>query len=166
MSRCTGSSAARATGGSYRALTRHHRSSWQTHYWSRSAERQSGYVRSEEHTSELQSPDHRVCRLLLEKKKKKNTITHLKITIEVLLTELLSRGEVDCADKFTSIVDEAGACIKKLLLDIAYITASWYGRTSSIKGLTMKRFLDFIIFLLSAWGSGWAKYAINLTEAL
>src|SRR5258708_13718693 len=29
--------------------------------------------RSEEHTSELQSPDHLVCRLLLEKKKKKIT---------------------------------------------------------------------------------------------
>src|SRR5258708_26897190 len=28
------------------------------------------HVRSEEHTSELQSPDHLVCRLLLEKKKK------------------------------------------------------------------------------------------------
>src|SRR5258708_21413272 len=28
--------------------------------------------RSEEHTSELQSPDHLVCRLLLEKKKKEN----------------------------------------------------------------------------------------------
>src|SRR5258708_26120978 len=32
-----------------------------------------GAGRSEEHTSELQSPDHLVCRLLLEKKKK---ITH------------------------------------------------------------------------------------------
>src|SRR3990170_8285132 len=31
--------------------------------------------RSEEHTSELQSPDHLVCRLLLEKKKKKKTKT-------------------------------------------------------------------------------------------
>src|SRR5258708_11265244 len=33
----------------------------------------SGFVitRSEEHTSELQSPDHLVCRLLLEKKKNK-----------------------------------------------------------------------------------------------
>src|SRR5207244_12280219 len=31
-------------------------------------------VRSEEHTSELQSPDHLVCRLLLEKKKKKTTV--------------------------------------------------------------------------------------------
>src|SRR3990170_3818648 len=30
-----------------------------------------GTRRSEEHTSELQSPDHLVCRLLLEKKKKK-----------------------------------------------------------------------------------------------
>src|SRR5258708_29406325 len=29
--------------------------------------------RSEEHTSELQSPDHLVCRLLLEKKKTHNT---------------------------------------------------------------------------------------------
>src|SRR5258708_29785641 len=31
-------------------------------------------VRSEEHMSELQSPDHLVCRLLLEKKKKNNRI--------------------------------------------------------------------------------------------
>src|SRR5258708_38272643 len=30
------------------------------------------YFRSEEHTSELQSPDHLVCRLLLEKKKEHN----------------------------------------------------------------------------------------------
>src|SRR5258708_23412257 len=29
-------------------------------------------IRSEEHTSELQSPDHLVCRLLLEKKKEAN----------------------------------------------------------------------------------------------
>src|SRR5258708_9624160 len=32
-------------------------------------------VRSEEHTSELQSPDHLVCRLLLEKKKNDNLFT-------------------------------------------------------------------------------------------
>src|SRR5258708_21909863 len=31
------------------------------------------WTRSEEHTSELQSPDHLVCRLLLEKKKKSAT---------------------------------------------------------------------------------------------
>src|SRR5258708_17385551 len=31
-------------------------------------------VRSEEHTSELQSPDHLVCRLLLEKKKSKLSV--------------------------------------------------------------------------------------------
>src|SRR5258708_28241390 len=35
--------------------------------WSRSTRSENG--RSEEHTSELQSPDHLVCRLLLEKKK-------------------------------------------------------------------------------------------------
>src|SRR5438552_14059066 len=32
-------------------------------------------TRSEEHTSELQSPDHLVCRLLLEKKKQYRTTT-------------------------------------------------------------------------------------------
>src|SRR5258708_31893816 len=34
--------------------------------------------RSEEHTSELQSPDHLVCRLLLEKKKKQISIHNEK----------------------------------------------------------------------------------------
>src|SRR5947208_10481930 len=32
-------------------------------------------LRSEEHTSELQSPDHLVCRLLLEKKKNSDQLT-------------------------------------------------------------------------------------------
>src|SRR2546426_7804835 len=41
--------------------------------------RLSGNVRSEEHTSELQSPCNLVCRLLLEKKKKKK---HKTINIE------------------------------------------------------------------------------------
>src|SRR5690348_17697267 len=36
-------------------------------------------TRSEEHTSELQSPVHLVCRLLLEKKKKSITIDDLNI---------------------------------------------------------------------------------------
>src|SRR5256885_14345827 len=41
--------------------------------WSRRRlERRTGAVRSEEHTSELQSPCNLVCRLLLEKKKKIN----------------------------------------------------------------------------------------------
>src|SRR5258708_29912008 len=34
-------------------------------------------LRSEEHTSELQSPDHLVCRLLLEKKKNEKSETDL-----------------------------------------------------------------------------------------
>src|SRR5256885_8751588 len=38
-------------------------------------------LRSEEHTSELQSPCNLVCRLLLEKKKKQ--ITHTMITLQV-----------------------------------------------------------------------------------
>src|SRR5258708_31486500 len=38
-------------------------------------------ARSEEHTSELQSPDHLVCRLLLEKKKTENNCTVLCCTV-------------------------------------------------------------------------------------
>src|SRR5690348_18086249 len=40
-----------------------------------------GIARSEEHTSELQSPVHLVCRLLLEKKKKKKQYTESIINI-------------------------------------------------------------------------------------
>src|SRR5947208_6030182 len=40
-------------------------------------------LRSEEHTSELQSPDHLVCRLLLEKKKKRNQINNADYQSEV-----------------------------------------------------------------------------------
>src|SRR5437879_9580765 len=40
---------------------------------SRSYSRRTAHPRSEEHTSELQSPMYLVCRLLLEKKKKKKT---------------------------------------------------------------------------------------------
>src|SRR5258708_27624788 len=39
-----------------------------------------GIERSEEHTSELQSPDHLVCRLLLEKKKQKLPALTVKIS--------------------------------------------------------------------------------------
>src|SRR2546422_7332238 len=47
--------------------------------------------RSEEHTSELQSRLHLVCRLLLEKKKKKN---HSQKTHETKLKEKHSRREI------------------------------------------------------------------------
>src|SRR5438552_14799652 len=49
------------------------------HFTSRSLKAHDSYGirdRSEEHTSELQSPDHLVCRLLLEKKKKTNNINY------------------------------------------------------------------------------------------
>src|SRR5258708_18405652 len=42
------------------------------------------HVRSEEHTSELQSPDHLVCRLLLEKKKKNNKLNLTVVTNGVI----------------------------------------------------------------------------------
>src|SRR3989442_9097365 len=41
-------------------------------------------LRSEEHTSELQSRPHLVCRLLLEKKKKTTTITERRQRHEIL----------------------------------------------------------------------------------
>src|SRR5690348_18093091 len=40
------------------------------------ATREAHHPRSEEHTSELQSPVHLVCRLLLEKKKKNKNTSH------------------------------------------------------------------------------------------
>src|SRR5258708_13644347 len=42
-------------------------------------------IRSEEHTSELQSPDHLVCRLLLEKKK--------KYSVELITRDERCRGQ-------------------------------------------------------------------------
>src|SRR5690348_17652382 len=39
-------------------------------------------TRSEEHTSELQSPVHLVCRLLLEKKKKKKHLLRISVTTD------------------------------------------------------------------------------------
>src|SRR5258708_40284340 len=42
-----------------------------------------GKLRSEEHTSELQSPDHLVCRLLLEKKKKHNKDPYLIARVHI-----------------------------------------------------------------------------------
>src|SRR5258708_24543886 len=45
-----------------------------------------GRLRSEEHTSELQSPDHLVCRLLLEKKKKElRRCNHQKTALHKLV---------------------------------------------------------------------------------
>src|SRR5258708_22581859 len=43
--------------------------------------------RSEEHTSELQSPDHLVCRLLLEKKKNKSELYKPLIIVEIFSYE-------------------------------------------------------------------------------
>src|SRR5258708_17990021 len=51
------------------------------------------HIRSEEHTSELQSPDHLVCRLLLEKK---NDITslHAHILFPLLLMLGIRTGAI------------------------------------------------------------------------
>src|SRR5258708_23990151 len=59
---------------------------------SRRCARQPGSARSEEHTSELQSPDHLVCRLLLEKKK----TCPLPIRSEEHTSELQSPGHIVC----------------------------------------------------------------------
>src|SRR5258708_23365511 len=50
--------------------------------------------RSEEHTSELQSPDHLVCRLLLEKKKKDE---HACTAVRVGIVSALPVGVMTCA---------------------------------------------------------------------
>src|SRR5258708_31188224 len=47
--------------------------------------------RSEEHTSELQSPDHLVCRLLLEKKKK--IINHIRKIKKLINARHLNRDD-------------------------------------------------------------------------
>src|SRR3712207_7378942 len=44
--------------------------------WGQTASWYPGWVRSEEHTSELQSRQYLVCRLLLEKKKKKQPLRY------------------------------------------------------------------------------------------
>src|SRR5947208_9338786 len=49
-------------------------------------------ARSEEHTSELQSPDHLVCRLLLEKKKKGRKMGTLRLA--ALIRQQLARAEL------------------------------------------------------------------------
>src|SRR5256885_8486497 len=59
-------------------------------------QRRSG-VRSEEHTSELQSPCNLVCRLLLEKKKKNNVMQHklLNNCPAYRDTELITHERID-----------------------------------------------------------------------
>src|SRR2546426_9191607 len=52
----------------------------------RRATRPAAPVRSEEHTSELQSPCNLVCRLLLEKKKKEITMTHNRVSGTLIVT--------------------------------------------------------------------------------
>src|SRR5258708_25844863 len=49
--------------------------------------------RSEEHTSELQSPDHLVCRLLLEKKKKKTNYVRDGVSITVWGAECTHKSD-------------------------------------------------------------------------
>src|SRR5258708_13114803 len=51
-------------------------------------------IRSEEHTSELQSPDHLVCRLLLEKKKIQHTRRPSELHGAQRLTRTVGNGAV------------------------------------------------------------------------
>src|SRR5258708_23678950 len=57
-----------------------------------------GEHRSEEHTSELQSPDHLVCRLLLEKKKNK-TLGESKIALRESLRHVFLRSITTAAQQ-------------------------------------------------------------------
>src|SRR5258708_26742260 len=59
--------------------------------------------RSEEHTSELQSPDHLVCRLLLEKKKK---------NVKEKFSKLYSYLNAAAPDKTASVASSSSIDIK------------------------------------------------------
>src|SRR5258708_30774912 len=59
------------------SLTLHFRRRQLRHFW----------ARSEEHTSELQSPDHLVCRLLLEKKNTSKTLSEIP-TIQTYIARI------------------------------------------------------------------------------
>src|SRR5258708_28608706 len=59
------------------------------------------WQRSEEHTSELQSPDHLVCRLLLEKKKKINRRSNCSLSTRCRWTLR------DCSTWATSTMTDA-----------------------------------------------------------
>src|SRR5258708_15549066 len=51
------------------------------------------FYRSEEHTSELQSPDHIVCRLLLEKKKRQLAdLTGLTLSLAIIGNDRSGKG--------------------------------------------------------------------------
>src|SRR5258708_31778290 len=65
-------------------------SAWAPSPWPRCWKTRKPWERSEEHTSELQSPDHLVCRLLLEKKKTRRKDQRARKQIEA--------SERRCAD--------------------------------------------------------------------
>src|SRR5256885_7188644 len=52
--------------------------------------------RSEEHTSELQSPCNLVCRLLLEKKKKKKKKDYIKHTTDIIKNHVIDVDYKNC----------------------------------------------------------------------
>src|SRR6266581_1362702 len=58
-------------------------------------------MRSEEHTSELQSPVHLVCRLLLEKKKKRRTSGSLQLSLGLRRVCSIARS----GDRFSACRD-------------------------------------------------------------
>src|SRR5437762_5833372 len=65
------------------------------------------FPRSEEHTSELQSPMYLVCRLLLEKKKENRVFLQLTVAFRNL-TFVLSSGWV--FSTYSMMVDAIGMC--------------------------------------------------------
>src|SRR5258708_13406747 len=74
--------------------------------------------RSEEHTSELQSPDHLVCRLLLEKKKK--SVDHYakrhlvsrhaleRLEVQMWTGDLVDRGDLALCSLVAAVTTPAG----------------------------------------------------------
>src|SRR5258708_23719149 len=84
-----------------------------------------GTTRSEEHTSELQSPDHLVCRLLLEKKKtllkaNRNFLLNIDIFFLSFVMKLL------CLQKITAFLLYSGSVFRMRLDYIEAICTTAY----------------------------------------
>src|SRR5258708_27152214 len=76
------------------------------------------FLRSEEHTSKLQSPDHLVCRLLLEKKKKKTHSRSAVSTGQASFRYTSSPGisyDLSTTRMYTMRVDSQTKCMRHVV---------------------------------------------------
>src|SRR5256885_7777117 len=75
-----------------------------------------GVIRSEEHTSELQSPCNLVCRLLLEKKKNTKICSSNIVATIVICTKLLRHAAMSHFTVSTYVIKRICPAVKKRIL--------------------------------------------------